>query len=155
MTNGQIRRYVAEFGRVVPVEARGKASGRVRPNSPEHNAMHATLTGTRKGRKPADGGEREHYCLWCPLNYAASSGWAKHVKDLHGFDSSLDALGTVCPVCGQEDVEIMGGHAVRTHAAIATTATALFLWARDNDDPHGIYAQRRALGRNVQEIAAA
>ncbi|MEV8373028.1 hypothetical protein AB0P21_09840 [Kribbella sp. NPDC056861] len=150
MSMAQMRAFLAEFGRPVPSEAK---AGRVKPNSAQHNAMVAAATGSRKGRKPTEGAHRRHQCLWCVLDYAASSAFTKHLKDLHGFDSSADAFGRVCPVCAQTDIEMMGGHASRSHADIASTASELFVWARENGDPYGIYAERLAQGTNVQLAA--
>jgi hypothetical protein len=74
---------------------------------------------------------------------------------LHGFKGVAEALGDVCPMCGKADIQMLGGHAVRAHAEDGMkTATQLFIWARDNGDPFGIYEQRRKLGTNVQEVAA-
>lgn len=152
LTNSQIRTYAARLGRPVPIEGK-VAAHRVKPNSAQHNAMLAAATGSRKGRKPGNGAKRQHSCLWCVLDYSAASAFAKHLKDLHGFQSASDALGHVCPVCAQADIAVMGGHASRSHSDIASTASELFLWARENGDPHGVYIERLAQGENVQRAA--
>lgn len=151
MTNSQTRTYVATFGRPVPIEGKAVA-GRVKPNSAQRNAMLAAATGSRKGRKPGAGATRRHSCLWCVLDYFAGSASTMHLKDLHGLGRP-DAFGRMCPVCPQIDIEVMGGHASRSHGDIASTASELFVWARENGDPHGIYADRLARGINVQVAA--
>jgi hypothetical protein len=77
--------------------------------------------------------------------YYASSAYSQHLRDEHGFVNQADAFGKVCPACPKADVEVMGSH-LRQHSDIAATVPELFLWARDNNDPYGVYANRLAAG---------
>lgn len=92
----------------------------------------------RKGRTPVAG--RPNQCLWCPLSYSTGSGFSRHLKVEHGFNGLSEAFGGPCPVCGEGPYDTLGGHLVRSHPDLPTHPTAPFEWARDNGDPHGIYA---------------
>lgn len=143
MTLGQLRKFLAEFGRPVPTD-KGKAKG----NGALAAIERFKATGQRNGRTPA--GERLIQCIWCPLPFAGS-GFLQHAKDAHGFANQKDAWGRQCPVCGKNGIDMMGGHAIKSHADIdAKVASDLFVWARENGDPWGVYAARLEAGENVE-----
>lgn len=138
---------IEEFGEPIQVElpAQKKSSkptqGGGRMNIPSPEAQLAAY-GTRKGRVPARG--RPNQCLWCPLSYGANaSGFGAHLKKAHGFAGLGEAFGGTCPICGDGEFEMMGAHVKRAHSDMGFTAIAEpFIWARDNGDPHGVYAAK-------------
>jgi hypothetical protein len=137
----RLRELAAEFGRPLEQVQKGK---------PAAGALAAIerfqKSGQRNGRKPS--GDRAIQCIWCPLPYAGT-GFLKHVRDAHGFKDQTDAWGRTCPVCGKEGIDMLGTHAGRKHADIGTHTSDLFVWARDNGDPFGVYAERLKAGDNV------
>ena len=130
-----------EFG--APVEgAAPKGSKRVVPatGGPEKTLLDFTQTGTRKGKKPE--GDRGSQCLWCPLAYAGDgSGLANHLHTAHGLPRSLKQVfgNGACPVCGKF-TQLLGAHLSRVHPEF-TSMTAAYLWAKENGDPYGRYAE--------------
>jgi len=108
--------------------------------------LDAQQSGVRKGKPPV--GDRDNECLWCPLTYTAnsSSGFARHLKVAHGFAGIKEAFEGMCPVCGQGHFDIMSAHVLRSHPEMGfTSVTGPFTWARDNGDPHGVYAAKMEL----------
>ena len=82
-------------------------------------------------------------CLWCTRDYSAESGsgYAAHVKKVHGYASAIEAFGTTCPICGDLDLRMMMTHVKRFHSEFGFTHTVqAVLWAKDHGDPHGVYA---------------
>lgn len=108
----------------------------------ERLRMMAEQTGTRKGRPPANG--RPNQCLWCSLAYSTSaSGFGRHLRVAHGYDGLREAFGGVCPICGKGQYEQMMSHVNKSHPEFGFVAIAEpFIWARDNGDPHGVYAAK-------------
>lgn len=148
MTLAELRACLKEFG--VSTEAGKKGKGEERQaalsGGPGTTAARFHMSGVRHGRTPK--GERDMQCLWCPLNYTPS-GFLGHVRKAHGFDGSKDALGTTCPACGN-NFEMLGAHVLKSHPEFGSVTDAFF-WARDNNDPYGVYGARRAAGKNVVE----
>jgi hypothetical protein len=134
-----------EAGKGLPVERRPARGGGAA------TVARSAMGGIRNGRPPQ--GARQALCLWCPLDYT-KSGWLGHIQKHHGFTGIKDALGHQCPVCGQDGFDMVSVHITRHHAEFATSATAAFIWARDNGDPYGVYAARRAAGQNIVEALA-
>lgn len=83
----------------------------------------------------------------CPLcgDVASSKDtFTSHLGRVHGTRPGV-LFGSVCPVCGQDDVASIGAHASRAHGALGIRrAVDAFEWARVNGDPHGVYAARIA-----------
>lgn len=138
-----------EYGTPVEVPTPGakrpKDSGvRVSAAPPSAQTLtHYQLSGIRKGREPAGG--RPNQCLWCPLSYTAAStgGFGRHVRVAHGFDGLGEAFGGPCPVCGEGPYLQILNHCNRAHKDMGFIAVAQpYLWARDNGDPHGVYAAK-------------
>lgn len=150
MTLAELRVCLREFGVALEAGKNGKKSAAstapVDHDPLRIKVINAARTGKRHGREPDH--PRTDQCIWCPLNYTRT-GFAGHVKKDHGFKNLKEAVGTRCPVCGVDGFEILSGHAVRAHEA--KSVTDLFLWARDNGDPFGVYAERRAAGQNIVE----
>jgi hypothetical protein len=98
------------------------------------------VAGSGRKRQVSDRGAP---CLWCDRDFSAriSSGYMVHLKTAHGFASAQEAFGTVCPICGQEEVLMMMGHVSKHHSehGFAHTSQAV-AWARDHGDPFGVYA---------------
>lgn len=134
---------IEEFGEPIqvelPVQKKSPQSGKMNIPSPE---AQLAAYGTRKGRVPASG--RPNQCLWCTLSYGAqASGFAAHLKKAHGFTGLTEAFGGTCPVCGAGEFEMMMAHVNKSHKDMGFTAIAEpFIWARDNGDPHGVYAAK-------------
>lgn len=144
-----LRVLMEEFGAPVelPAQSRPKTGAKVSPgtagNQHERNVLMHQQTGVRKGKPPA--GDRSNQCLWCPLTYSgsASSGFGRHLRVVHGFDGLREAFGGICPVCGEGPYEMMGAHVQRSHKDMGfESASAPYTWARDNGDPHGVYAAK-------------
>lgn len=146
--------WIEEYG--VPVTQAGPAMSGTKPapgskpGSPSLDSLiKGAESGVRRGKPPAPGSVR-YWCIWCPLDFVRAS-FAGHVR-VHGFESQADAWGEKCPVCGEvPNAQNLGYHAVKQHPEHSfTNASDLFIWARDNGDPHGIYAERVAAGKNVR-----
>lgn len=137
-----LQALVEEFG--APVEltlAKGRhPSARVSPQGAQATLLSFGETGIRKGRKPPEAG-RQWKCLWCPMDYAADSGFRAHLASLHGLAQGLAVFSSVpCPLCGIE-LHSLGSHITRGHTDLGfRNVTEAFIWARDNGDPHGSYA---------------
>ena len=145
----ELAHWLDEFG--VPLEAatpKGAGSSGKRivasPSGPRHEQLAITFeqTGTRHGRAPADG-SRDVACPWCPLTYARDgSGFGRHLRVAHGFDGVAEAFGGPCPVCGEGPYQQIGNHCRRSHPELGFQfVTQAFEWARDNGDPHVVYAE--------------
>jgi len=148
-TLAELREIIRRFG-VVPEGKKGPGATDRQMAAGGGAAATATkyaLTGSRHGRTPR--GPRSEQCLWCPLDYT-SSGWLSHLQKQHGFGGTKDALGSQCPVCGADGFDMVSVHISRIHPEFPST-TAAFIWARDNGDPYGVYAARRAAGQNIVE----
>lgn len=102
----------------------------------------AAGVGRRYGREPRSG-EREAMCLWCPLTYSssASSGYARHIKVVHGYATLREAFGQTCAVCGSQQ-RMLIAHVKLAHPEFGSQPhqSTVALWARDHGDPHGVYA---------------
>jgi hypothetical protein len=124
-----------------PAGARLRAST-VGPRS-EQLILGYQQTGARHGRAPASG-KRDAECLWCPLTYSGDgSGFGRHLKVVHGFDGLREAFGGKCPVCGEGPFELMLSHVKKSHPEYGFEYISQpFTWARDNGDPHGVYAEK-------------
>lgn len=121
-------------------ERRSGRGGRV---TAEELAANAAATGKRKGRQPT--GERLAQCLWCELAYTAKSGsgFMRHLRVNHGFHGFVEAFGGLCPLCGEGPYDLMLAHVQKTHPEFGFIVVSQpFLWARDNGDPYGQYAER-------------
>lgn len=135
-----------EFGSPIEVEASPPPTGRRKVSTtgrqdPEMMASQ-NANGTRKGKPPASG-VRGSDCLWCDLSYTSGSGggFQRHLKVVHGFEGFHEAFGGPCPVCGEGPYTQMLAHVSKSHPEMGfTSAVQPFMWARDNGDPHGIYA---------------
>lgn len=95
----------------------------------------------RSGAK--HGHERGAQCVWCPLDFSANSGsgYMHHIKVVHGFAKAVEAFGTVCPICGQNNLRMMMSHIKRKHAEYGFTHTSQAVhWAKEHGDPWGVYA---------------
>lgn len=141
-----------EFGSPVEVPEQAGRGGKKRsqqvsipagPSGPQQDRTLFMLeqNGSRKGKPPT--GPRGNQCLWCPLSYSNDGGgFSRHLKVAHGFNGMKEAFGGVCPVCGEGQYELMGAHTKKAHAELGfATIPEAFLWARDNGDPHGVYAE--------------
>lgn len=97
----------------------------------------AQVTGTRKGKTPA---ERGAHCLWCSLTYSSDGGGlGRHVRTIHGYDGVKEAYGRLCPLCG-ESYDILQAHLRKSHEEFGFGhLSQAFLWAKDNGDPFGAY----------------
>lgn len=141
-----VAELVSEYGE--PVDAtptpRGSAGGRITVGqSGRRDPAFLTKTRTRQGRQPVGG--RANDCLWCELSYAggSTSGFARHLRVAHGFANLTEAFGGPCPICGEGPYELMSAHVKRKHSEFGFEAVAQpFIWARDNGDPHGVYAAK-------------
>ncbi|MFD7157919.1 hypothetical protein ACFV9C_25180 [Kribbella sp. NPDC059898] len=142
-TAAEMRYALEEFG--VVFEAGNSKKVSVKNSAAASVAKHA-VSGQRYGRPPV--GKRTQYCLWCPMDYT-DSGLGGHVKK-HGFTGLKDALGSTCPRCGTSGHGALTQHVAKEHPEFESV-TAAFIWARDNHDPHGVYAHRRGAGANVVE----
>lgn len=125
-----------------------EAAARVSATSPEGIMAQSVNSGVRRGRPPASG-EREHQCLWCPLNFGGAASLTTHLQRVHGFADSTDAYGGQCPACGKTGFQMMGMHAARIHPE-TPSASQLFSFAEEHGDPYGVVAARLAAGQNVQ-----
>lgn len=96
----------------------------------------------RRGKRPT-GNTQD--CLWCDLEYSIKAGgFSRHLRVAHGFDGLKEAFGGLCPVCGEGPYELMLSHAQKTHPELGFVGVSQpFMWARDNGDPHGVYAAKR------------
>jgi len=145
LTLAELRVCLREFGQLA-----GSTKSKPGPKGNHADTVAKFVaTGQRNGRTPKDGKRREQ-CLWCPLHYTGS-GWGNHVQKEHGFEGLKDALGGQCPKCGEGGFETVSVHIQRTHAREFDSISEAFLWARDNGDPHGVYARRRAAGVGIIE----
>jgi hypothetical protein len=98
------------------------------------------VTGRRPGRQRSVSGSVQ--CLWCDKDYSdsSSSGLMAHLKATHGYVNAVDAFGTFCAVCGQQNVLMMMAHVNKHHPEYGFTHTAQTIqWAKENGDPHGVY----------------
>lgn len=95
----------------------------------------APVAPRRASRAGAVGGQ--FVCILCSRASPTSTGLSSHLATDHGL-TATELYGTVCPVCGEEPPQL-GVHG-RTHGLRG--ASALMAWARDNGDPHGLYAAR-------------
>lgn len=119
------------------VKARGnKETG----PQPEATLIQFEQMGTRLGRDPVNG--RVWQCLWCPLDYASTSGFSRHLRTAHDLSEYLSEVFVgLCPVCGKGDVEVMGSHIKKSHDDMGFRSLVdAYVWARDHGDPHGSYA---------------
>lgn len=140
------------------LEAQGRLPREVLPPTPK-TAQKALETGEktfpggttfRKGRRP-EGGARPMVCLLCGLDYASVQSLRTHYGSLHGIenDNLVGIYGTRCPLCSAnypDSIGALSGH-IRFHEAEDGTPFTLpqaFVWARDHDDPHGVYAAVKA-----------
>jgi len=154
MTLAELRICLREFGVTPEAGKKGKPVDQPRLTAGSGGgvatlAINNARSGQRHGRPPSS--PRTESCLWCPLDYT-HSGFAGHAKKHHGFANIVDALGTRCPVCGVDGFQMLSSHVGRAHDY--KSVTAAFMWARDNGDPHGVYAERRAAGQNIVEALA-
>jgi len=150
MTLDELRVCIKEFG-VAADPARKTPRYAANAGGVAGTVEKFRLSGQRKGREPKEA--RTEQCLWCPMDYT-SSGWLGHLQKEHGFAGKKEALGTQCPACGVDGFETVTVHIVRSHPEFPS-GTAAFIWARDNKDPYGVYAERRAAGKNVVEALPA
>lgn len=88
----------------------------------------------------AVGGPQYRYgCLWCRKAYTTDTGLMLHIRGEHNIQGKgREVWGTVCPVCGIEH-GILGMHTAKVHDGM--TITQALMWARDNDDPHKVFAK--------------
>jgi len=128
-----------EFG--APVEGAAPKGSKRAPQGGEKTLLDFAANGTRKGRQPE--GDRGAKCLWCPLTYAGDgSGLIRHLEATHGLPRSIKMVfgNGACPVCGKA-VQLLGSHQTRVHPELGESVTAAYLWAKDNGDPYGRYAE--------------
>lgn len=145
MTLAEARICAREFG--VVAETAGKVPKPANPlTTPAGIVERYRITGERVGKPP--NGTRNELCLWCPMDYT-TAGLLSHVKK-HGFNGTKEAFGSQCPACGKGGFDVLSVHISRSHPEFAGTTQA-FIWARDNNDPYGVYSVRRAAGQNVVE----
>lgn len=128
----------------------------VLPAGSDPNALGTLLDRARSGQRrgSAPKGEREHACLFCPLDYASTGALRAHCGKQHGFgaDDSIGAIyGRVCPLCGAGGYDVLTQHGARTHEI--RSIAGLFAAAAAAGDPHGIVAERRSIATNVVEPA--
>lgn len=139
-----------EFG--APAEAPGKRTTptRIAAGNPgaEATLQMFTLTGTRKGRKPEGGRTAE--CMFCPLNYSGDAGLIRHLHKAHGLPDKLrEVFAGPCPICGKA-YELVGAHIHKSHADLGLANIAQgYAWAKENGDPHGVFAALAARATNV------
>lgn len=120
--------------------------GIARPRGRQGKIEAATLAmQTRKGRPPANGREDHlNQCLWCELTYSGNAGgFGRHLRVVHGYAGLTEAFGGLCPVCGEGPFQQMMSHMNKAHAEMGFKVLSQpFTWARDNGDPHGVYAAK-------------
>jgi hypothetical protein len=137
-----IEALLAEHGASVPLPApKGHRGPRKAVPAP------ALLPGV----VPADADtDRPHACLWCPATFTSQEGLLGHMMRKHGTsDRAGDVWGKVCPVCGHEsEGRSSGTHIGQAHRDYGfPSVSQAFMWARDNGDPHGVYAITYAKGQ--------
>lgn len=121
LTLDELRAVIREFGMVVESAGRNpKPTGGGKPALP---------TLQRDGRT---------LCIWCPGDYSWGA-WGGHIRTAHGFAGVREALGKMCPACGEE-FPGLSVHITRGHDEFAMVTDAFF-WARDNSDPYGVWAK--------------
>lgn len=85
-------------------------------------------------------------CIWCPGDYAWGA-WGGHLRTAHGLGGVKEALGKMCPACGEE-FDGLSVHITRGHDEFPMVTDAFF-WARDNGDPYGVWAKVSAAGKRL------
>jgi hypothetical protein len=101
----------------------------------------ARVATTTRRRSPSK--DKGAPCMWCDQDFSAKggSGYMRHIKVYHGFASAVEAFGTTCPICGEEDLQMMMAHINHHHPELGFGHTSQAVeWAKDHGDPYGVYA---------------
>jgi len=130
-----IRKFVSNYGRAPESE----------PISPVARAVGAPPRAREQRQQlalPESEPERIVPCFICRKTFRTTGTFNTHFEIAHGIRPSLFWPSPLhCPVCGREAPNAQGlGSHVR-HAHEASGVTGAILWARDHDDPHGVYAE--------------
>ena len=133
-----IEALLDEFGATVRGDA-PTGRGRPRKGAPEAATLPVAVVDP----------DARFRCLFCPAVYGTANGAYRHMRVDHGTPEGAQALlGTVCPVCGFEGEKSASVHIALGHKPYGFASVLdAYAWARDNGDPHGVWAEVAAKAR--------